>query len=341
MAPISTKDIPQADSLDEVIVTVEAVSQGKSTFQDIAQQLGLTERQGRYYRRAAEILRFITRVPGTNISTITALGAQLLKASRQLRTQILTNQILGVPIVQSVVGMLASSGGVADRRNLELSMRKIVPTTTPSMADRRLTTVLAWLEYLDITSRDRQQVIMQALPASVDKIEISDPDTPILPKPGDLRLFDEVPRRVASASNIVKFEVDRAKLDRANAVHERLRSLLAARIKEIGSLPTYNKYIDLAVEVNGRAFLIEVKSSGNTRTQVRRGISQLYEYRYLQCLPEAVLVLLLEKPLAGENAWMLHYLINDRNILVIWDARNEELFTTKEGLQELPFMRSS
>ncbi len=339
LTPIFTKDIPQADSLKEVLMVVEAVSQGKSKFQEIAQQLGLTERQGRYYRRAAEILRFITRVPRTNISTLTTLGAELVKANPQHRTQILTNQILGVPIIQSVIGMLASSNGMAVRTDLELSLRKIVPETTIGMVDRRLTTILAWLEFLDIISRTGQQVALHNLPKSINKIEISDPETPILPKPGDLRLFDEVPKRVTDASSIMKFEVDRAKLERANEVHERLRSALATRIRQLGALPTYNKYIDLAARIDDHDFLIEVKSSGNPRAQVRRGLSQLYEYKYLQCLPDAVLVLFLEKPLTGESTWMLNYLIKDRGILVVWDNKNEELFTTEEGIRELPFMR--
>jgi len=128
-------------------------------------------------------------------------------------------------------------------------------------------------------------------------------------------------------------------LERAKSIHERLRSLLAERIKRFGFLPTYNRYIDLAVSINSQDFIIEVKSSGKVHEQVRRGISQLHEYRYLQCLPNAKLVLLLEKPLTGRVEWLLDYLINDRGIYVIWDASNDRLFTTEEGEKNLPFMQ--
>lgn len=338
--PISTKDIPQADSLDKVVLAVQAVSQGKSTFQDIASDLGLTDRQGRYYRRAAEILRFITRTPHTNLSTLTPLGRELLRGDAGQRKQVLSTQVLGVPIVQSVIGMLAASNGTATQRDLGVSLWKIVPKTTQSMAERRLITIISWLENLDIVRKSgQQQVMLQNLPSSANKIEISDPETPVLPRPTELRLFEEIPRRATEASTIIKFEVDRVKLERANVIHERLRSLLAEKIKQSGFLPTYNKYVDLAVRMSGQDFLVEAKSSTNIRSQVRRGLSQLYEYRYLQCLPNAVLVLLLEKPLTGVNKWLLDYLTNDRGIYVIWDAANDELFTTDKGRENLPFMQ--
>jgi len=42
--------------LDDVIRTVEAVQGGAQSFQDIAGYIGKVDRQGRYYRLAAEIL---------------------------------------------------------------------------------------------------------------------------------------------------------------------------------------------------------------------------------------------------------------------------------------------
>ena len=43
---IQSRDIPQADDLDEVIMVVEAVAKGKRTTKTIARALGVTERQG-------------------------------------------------------------------------------------------------------------------------------------------------------------------------------------------------------------------------------------------------------------------------------------------------------
>lgn len=338
--PIATKDIPQADSLEKVLLVVEAVSKGKSSFQEIATFLKVTDRQGRYYRRAAEILRFVSTVPHKNVSTLTKLGQELLRKRGVQRNQTVKTQILHVPIVQSVVGMLASADGTATQKELEVSFRKIV-NTTQKMANRRLSTILSWLEDSNSIKRTGQQILLEKLPPSIDKIEISDPKVPVLPKPGDLRLFEEVPQKIKNASAIIKFEVDRVKTERANMTHERLRSTLAKRITRLGFVPTYNRYIDLAVRMANHDFIIEVKSSGNIRTQIRKGISQLYEYRYLQSLPDAVLVLLLEKPLSGKNRWLLDYLIEDRGICVLWDDQNDELFTTDKCMKKLPFMSSN
>ena len=75
---IATKDIPQANSLEKVLLAVEAVSKGKNSFQEIATLLRVTDRQGSYYRRAAEILGFV-QTPHKNISTLATLGEALLR----------------------------------------------------------------------------------------------------------------------------------------------------------------------------------------------------------------------------------------------------------------------
>ena len=53
---ISITQVPQADELSKVITTVEAVYNDYKTDQKIADYVGFTDRQGRYYRLAAEIL---------------------------------------------------------------------------------------------------------------------------------------------------------------------------------------------------------------------------------------------------------------------------------------------
>ena len=100
---IKSEEIPQADSLDNVLVTAEAVSKGKTSFQTIAKALGLDTRQGRYYRKAAEILGLIKNY--RNFSVLTPLGHKIVTADRAEQQQILKNQVLGLPIVQIVLGI--------------------------------------------------------------------------------------------------------------------------------------------------------------------------------------------------------------------------------------------
>ena len=70
---IPSEDVPQADLLKEVVRAVEAVAAGATTFQDIAAHFGKVERQGRYYRRAAEILGLLASA-GTNHSVLNPRG---------------------------------------------------------------------------------------------------------------------------------------------------------------------------------------------------------------------------------------------------------------------------
>ena len=60
---IPSSEIPQADKLEDIIKVAEAVKNGNKTYQDIAMYIGKVERQGRYYRLAAEILGIIEHHP--------------------------------------------------------------------------------------------------------------------------------------------------------------------------------------------------------------------------------------------------------------------------------------
>lgn len=74
-----TTDLPQADKLERVILAVEAVSQGNISYSGIANYIGFTDRQGRYYRHAAELLGFITNF--NNNAEITEFGKDLINSN--------------------------------------------------------------------------------------------------------------------------------------------------------------------------------------------------------------------------------------------------------------------
>ena len=75
---VPSDEIPQADNLLDVVRTVIAVSQGARTFQQIATSIGKVERQGRYYRKAAEIVGMIA-TPNRNQSILTQLGQSFVQ----------------------------------------------------------------------------------------------------------------------------------------------------------------------------------------------------------------------------------------------------------------------
>jgi hypothetical protein len=95
----------------------------------------------------------------------------------------------------------------------------------------------------------------------------------------------------------------------------------------------------LAAFVDGRPIIFEVKSISlsNARSQVRAGLSQLYEYRYVQAAQDAALVLATSSPLPPSERWMADYLHTDRRILHIWDG-NGRLYATPVVRKELAFL---
>ena len=70
---IPTEQVPQADRIEAVEKALRAVLEGAETYQDIAKALGYAERQGRYYRRACEILGLTARTE-SNRSVLTPMG---------------------------------------------------------------------------------------------------------------------------------------------------------------------------------------------------------------------------------------------------------------------------
>ena len=97
---------------------------------------------------------------------------------------------------------------------------------------------------------------------------------------------------------------------------------MAERLRQRGAIPKANRYVDLSARLNGEDYLFEMKSTteDNPHSQIRRGLSQLYEYRYIQNVQEAKLVLVIENPLPKKNRSMEDYLINDRGVLLVWDG---------------------
>ncbi len=132
---------------------------------------------------------------------------------------------------------------------------------------------------------------------------------------------------------------NRNSTERADNAHRHLVNLVAERIKAQDSIPRYNYLIDLAARFDEIDFIFEMKSltEANTKSQIRSGLSQLYEYRYLQNLPNAKLVLVVENKPSAKFGWMVDYLESDRDILTIWDG-DDRLFGNKKTQTELPFL---
>ncbi|TAM82173.1 MAG: hypothetical protein EPN47_09500 [Acidobacteria bacterium] len=336
---IATNDLPQANDLDLVIRTVEAVGTGAQTDQDIADAVGeYDRRQGRYYRRAAEILGFLEKA-GPNQSVLTRKGQQFLRAPDRARDDLLAGAVLSARTMQRILPLLEDHRDRGVQRQQLESFLENVTHTTASMAGRRLSTIIRWLTRIGVVKELEGRLFIQNLPEGVGIVEYP-LDEPLFPETRDLREYQDIARRVRSAGNDIQVLVDANSRERANASHTMLTRLVAAKIRAAGAIPKCNALVDLAAEVGGNDYFFEMKSTtdGNSRSQVRRAIAQLYEYRYLQKSPAAQIVVVIERPLPTELNWMVDYVVNDRRLLIAWDGDGRTLHFPDAVRDQLHFL---
>lgn len=336
---IPSEDIPQADVLDEVVRTVEAVSDGARTFDDIAEAIGKVERQGRYYRRAAEILGFIQNQH--NRSTLTPSGRHFIQHPER-RAELLADAVLQTRLMQRALPFFETHErtGVG-RRQLTEFVAEVTEPVGPSMIPRRVTTIIAWLESIRaIEERNDRYFLRDVLPAGVNIVEYSTVDEPLLPKKYDLDEYSGVAGTARKAKGILTVMIDDAAKERAEKAHQMLMDLVAEKVRRAGAIPKNNPVVDLAATVRGDDFLFEMKSTTdkNVHSQVRRAISQLYEYRYLQQIPTAKLVVVTENPPPEEKRWLIDYLIKDRGLFIAWDGDRRTLHYPPELTRQLGFL---
>jgi hypothetical protein len=152
--------------------------------------------------------------------------------------------------------------------------------------------------------------------------------------------YKSVARKVREAKGYLNVLIDDAARERADGAHQVLTELVASKIRRTGSIPKNNKYIDLSAAIRDDLYLFDMKSTtdANVHGQIRRAISQLYEYRYLQQLPAAKLVIVIENPPPREKKWIVDYVIKDRRMLIAWDGDRKTLKFPPENGAELEFL---
>jgi hypothetical protein len=337
---VQSNDLPQADRIESVVQTCVAVFNGATTDMEIANSVNGIEgdsRQGRYYRRAAEMLGFIRN--DRNNSSITPLGEQIAR-NPVLSNPQLISAVLGLNVYQKLFPYFQLYREGLTRDQLQKCLQVVSdPNLGLPMITRRMATITSWLRTLRIIEFNQDRYILsdQIIP-QLPIINITDLDQPLLPRTGDLTEYEEIEARTNAARRILTIYKDQTRLERSTQAHRTLIRMVADRIRKSGGIPKSNQIIDLATSLEGD-FIFEMKSTTpqNLRAQVRKGISQLYEYRYIQNKPEAVLVLVIENPIVTEDSWMIDYMENDRNINLIWDG-NESLYGTAGTRTLLPFL---
>ena len=153
---------------------------------------------------------------------------------------------------------------------------------------------------------------------------------PIIPAPvADLYPFKDRggrPPRPGSydrRSEMADPELTRIKMQRRNLVHKDLVDKMDGWLRDLGAVPKENEHIDLFAQIpDDGSFIFEMKSGGESiLDQIRKGLSQLYEYRYryrnnIEDEDVALCLVLPESP--KSIPWISEYLCEDREINLCW-----------------------
>src|ERR1017187_1613801 len=148
---IPSKDVIQADSPDRVMGTIDAVARGARDDIAIAAAIGgLDARQGRYYRRAAEVLGFTTR-DANHHSIVTTLGKEFANADSAVKQGLFVRAVLANPLFQRLLPFLEAKGTAGVSRNdAEKFLDEVAELGAASMVERRVSTYLGWLVKLGL-----------------------------------------------------------------------------------------------------------------------------------------------------------------------------------------------
>jgi len=139
----------------------------------------------------------------------------------------------------------------------------------------------------------------------------------------------ETSGKSSSKRDLTDPEITRIKRQRRNLAHKVIVEQIDELLRGLGASPKENAHIDLYAEIpNNGSFIFEIKSGGeNLLAQIRKGISQLYEYRfrYRHNLKKDVEICLVLPNRPIEIPWMEEYLCSDRQICLCWIDQTGQL----------------
>lgn len=118
-------------------------------------------------------------------------------------------------------------------------------------------------------------------------------------------------------------ELTRIRRQKSNLSHKLILQQLEEYLESKGCDPLDNDHVDLFAQIPGDGkFLFEVKSTSSTNllSQTRKGVSQLYEYRfrYQEEIGYDVSLCLVFPKKPDDIEWIEEYVCKDRGIGIIW-----------------------
>ena len=312
---LSTDQFPQADKLGQVGQVAIAVSKGRTSDEAIEKYIGLDSgnRQGRYYRKAAEIVGLITT--SGNKSALTKKGQAFVQLSTDgERTEFLARCLTEAPVFREVTRFITQQKPRANE--LADYVVSIYPGSA-STALRRVSTIEAFVIDSGLAKVEGGRYVPNQ--AAAASIVIEEPlDAGLDGKPVEV---DVETNEVLTQKQTIQIEVDLAKVERANLTHHKLVNATAAFLARKQIQPLQNPLVDVfARDENGETILYEMKSvsESNFARQIRRAISQLLEYRYVFRIPMARLCIVTNARPPQAMSWYIDYLERGLGIAFLW-----------------------
>lgn len=123
-----------------------------------------------------------------------------------------------------------------------------------------------------------------------------------------------------TVAELIQVEYSKQKVDDANRIHSELLAILRTYLEDNGHVIESNDFIDAFARLRTGPAIFEAKSINdvNEMSQIRQGLSQLYEYRFRHQLNGATLWLLLSRPPSPKLSWLVEYIEVDRNVRLLW-----------------------
>jgi hypothetical protein len=220
---------------------------------------------------------------------------------------------------------------------------------------RRMMLDGSWQEYFDgvrtIPSATLEKITSQVFTASGhSSTKGKGKQLPIALPPMTYTLSGKVSPQVAAKkkskwvpTKVTDHEAARIKRERRNIIHKILVEKMDHILKGLNGKSFENAHIDLYGEVPGKgSILFEMKSGGeNLLAQVRKAVSQLYEYRYRynKIIHTDSKLCLVLTTYPDSIPWVIDYLVKDRGILICWFDDDKVAFP-EECEKELGFLNT-
>lgn len=128
--------------------------------------------------------------------------------------------------------------------------------------------------------------------------------------------------------------IDLVARERASKAHHMLEKLTAEAARSLKYDPKYNEHIDMYFDTPHGTVLAEIKSANgrNYHSQIRKGVSQLFEYRFVYGAvvgTSPTLVLVMETHPQRSKDWLADYL-DSLDITLAWkDPASSKLVSTR------------